>query len=62
MKGRTTVVVTHRLSAVADADLILVLEEGRLVEQGRHADLLSAGGAYARLWESQKLVEELAGA
>jgi ATP-binding cassette subfamily B protein len=62
MKGRTTLVVTHRLSAVVDADLILVLEEGRLVERGRHAELAAAGGPYARLWESQKLVEELAGA
>jgi len=62
MKGRTTLVVTHRLSAVTDADLILVLDEGRLVERGRHAELAAAGGPYARLWESQKLVEELAGA
>jgi ATP-binding cassette subfamily B protein len=60
MKGRTTLVITHRLSAIADADLILVLDEGRLVEQGRHAELLASGGAYARLWESQKLSEELA--
>jgi len=60
MKGRTTLVITHRLSAIADADLILVLDEGRLVEQGRHAELLAAGGVYARLWESQKLSEELA--
>ena len=60
MKGRTTVVITHRLSAIADADRILVLEEGRLVEQGRHAELVRAGGVYARLWESQKLAEELA--
>lgn len=59
MKGRTTIVITHRLSAVTDADLILVLEEGRLVEQGRHAQLVAAGGAYARLWESQTLTEEL---
>jgi ATP-binding cassette subfamily B protein len=62
MKGRTTLVVTHRLSAVVDADLILVLEEGRLVERGTHAELAKTGGPYARLWESQKLVEELAGA
>ncbi|HVE38921.1 MAG TPA: ABC transporter ATP-binding protein [Planctomycetota bacterium] len=60
MKGRTTLVITHRLSAIADADLILVLDDGRLVEQGRHAELLAAGGAYAALWESQKLSEELA--
>jgi ATP-binding cassette subfamily B protein len=59
MKGRTTIVITHRLSAIADADLILVLDEGRLVERGRHADLAAAGGTYARLWESQKLAEEL---
>jgi ATP-binding cassette subfamily B protein len=59
MKGRTTIVITHRLSAVTDADVILVLEEGRLVEQGRHADLAAAGGPYAALWESQKLSEEL---
>jgi ATP-binding cassette subfamily B protein len=60
MKGRTTIVITHRLSSITDADLILVLEEGRLVEQGRHADLAAAGGTYSRLWESQKLTEELA--
>jgi ATP-binding cassette subfamily B protein len=59
MKGRTTIVITHRLSAVTDADLILVLEEGRLVEQGRHAELAAAGGPYAELWKSQKLSEEL---
>jgi len=59
MKGRTTIVITHRLSAVADADLILVLDDGRLVEQGRHAELASAGGVYAELWKSQKLSEEL---
>ena len=61
MKGRTTIVITHRLSAITDADRILVLEEGRLVEQGRHEELVAAGGAYAKLWESQKLTEELTG-
>jgi len=59
MKGRTTLVITHRLSAITDADLIFVLDEGRLVEQGRHAELVAAGGTYAKLWESQKLAEEL---
>ena len=58
MKGRTTIVITHRLSAITDADLILVLDDGRLVEQGRHADLAAAGCPYAKLWESQKLTEE----
>jgi ATP-binding cassette, subfamily B, multidrug efflux pump len=59
MKGRTTIVITHRLSAITDADRILVLDEGRMVEQGRHEELVAAGGPYAKLWESQKLTEEL---
>ena len=52
-RGRTTVSVTHRLSWAQTADLILVLEGGRLVEQGSHASLLAAGGLYARLCEEQ---------
>ncbi len=59
-RGRTTIVVTHRLADVVDADQILVLDEGRLAGRGRHEELLAAGGLYARLWESQKLQEELA--
>lgn len=58
-KGRTTLVSTHRLSAIADADLIVVLDEGRVVEQGRHGDLLARKGVYARMWESLRLEEEL---
>jgi ATP-binding cassette subfamily B protein len=58
--GRTAIVVTHRLADVSDADLALVLDEGRLVERGRHDDLVAAGGVYARLWDRQKLAEELA--
>jgi subfamily B ATP-binding cassette protein MsbA len=47
--GRTTLVIAHRLATVRDADHILVLDQGRVVEQGRHADLLAQGGLYARL-------------
>ncbi len=52
-KDRTSFVIAHRLSTIRDADLILVMEAGRLVEQGTHAELLEAGGAYARLYEAQ---------
>ena len=53
-KGKTTIVVAHRLSSVADADRIFVLESGRLVEEGRHADLLDNGRLYAQLYQAQK--------
>ena len=49
MAGRTTVVIAHRLSTIRGADRILVFEGGRIVEEGRHADLVAKGGAYARL-------------
>ncbi len=48
LRGRTSLVIAHRLSTVRDADLILVVEDGRIVERGRHDDLLAAGGVYAR--------------
>ena len=60
--GRTTLLMTHRLKAAAEADAIVVLDEGRVVEQGRHADLLAAGGLYTRLWRVQQLEDELANA
>ena len=53
LQGRTSVVIAHRLSTVLHADQILVIEEGRIVERGRHADLLAAGGVYTRLYEEQ---------
>jgi ATP-binding cassette subfamily B protein len=53
LQGRTALVIAHRLSTVRSADLILVLEDGRIVERGRHADLLSAGGRYAELYQTQ---------
>jgi ATP-binding cassette subfamily B protein len=52
-KGRTTLIVAHRLSTVSDADQILVLKAGRIVERGRHADLVTADGEYASLWRRQ---------
>lgn len=52
MRGKTVLMVAHRLATIRDADQILVFEQGRLVEQGRHADLLAQAGCYARLWQA----------
>ena len=53
MENRTSFVIAHRLSTIVDADLILVMERGTIIEQGTHAELLAAGGAYAELYRSQ---------
>lgn len=53
MKGRTTLVIAHRLSTIESADRILVMENGRIVESGRHDELLATGGAYAQLHQMQ---------
>ena len=58
--GPTTLLITHRLRAAEAADHIVVLEGGRVVEQGSHAALLTRGGVYARLWRVQQLEDEIA--
>lgn len=53
MRGRTTFVIAHRLSTIRNADLILMMEHGRIVEKGTHQELLAAYGRYAGLYQSQ---------
>jgi ATP-binding cassette subfamily B protein len=58
LEGRTSLVIAHRLSTVRDADQILVVEDGRIVQRGRHRELLAAGGLYADLYETQFASQE----
>jgi len=53
LKGRTSLVIAHRLSTVRDADMILVVEDGRIVQTGTHEELIAAGGLYSELYRTQ---------
>ena len=57
MEGRTSFVVAHRLSTIQNADLILVMKDGHIIEQGSHLQLLEKGGFYAQLYQSQFATE-----
>jgi ATP-binding cassette subfamily B multidrug efflux pump len=59
MRQRTSIIVSHRISTVRDADQIFVLDRGRIVERGRHEELVRAGGIYNDLFRKQLLEEEL---
>jgi ATP-binding cassette subfamily B protein len=59
MRGRTVILISHRVSTVRQADRIVVLERGQIVEQGTHTELLALGGQYASLAQKQMLEEEL---
>ena len=54
MAGRTTFIIAHRLSTIRDADLVVVFEHGRVVEQGNYRELIAQGGAFARLVSTQQ--------
>jgi ATP-binding cassette subfamily B protein len=57
--GRTVLMISHQLSAAAACDRVLVLEDGRLVQQGHHSELLAERGTYQRLWDREQATEQL---
>ena len=60
-EGRTIVMISHQLSAAAACDRILVMDNGRIVQQGHHNALIATAGVYLRLWERQQAAEQLEG-
>ncbi len=61
IKGRTTFIITHRIPIIQNADLILMLQDGEVVEQGKHEDLLARNGVYKEIYESQLMVHQESG-
>jgi len=59
LKEKTCLIISHRISAVREADEILVLDEGKIIERGNHDELVRDGGVYAELYQQQRLSEEL---
>jgi ATP-binding cassette subfamily B protein len=59
MRGRTTILISHRISTVRNADHIVLLDDGTIVEQGRHEDLVKLGGLYADIFRRQQIEESL---